>query len=234
MGVIYVRTNLINGMQYIGRSVDFSKRESAWNSINRKTPYSNDILEEDRKKYGIEKFETTILKECDDDELDKWERHYIEAFDTIYPKGYNLESGGVANFKINDISRQKMSDAKKGKSHTEEWKKSMSEKQKGEGNGFYGKHHSEVSKKKMSESRKGHTPWNKGKKMSEEQRQKNIESSKKKCKGIYQYTLDGELVRIWESSHECERNGFNRSCILKCCRGKQKEHKGYKWSYTLL
>ena len=150
MGVIYVRTNLINGKQYIGKSINFNKRESNWNSINRKTPYSNNILEEDRKKYGLDNFETTILKKCDDEELDKWERHYIVAFDTIYPKGYNLENGGISNFKIHEITRQKMSDAKKGKSHTEEWKKSMSEKQKGERNGFYGKHHSEESKIKIS------------------------------------------------------------------------------------
>lgn len=234
MGVIYVRTNLINGMQYIGRSINFSKRESVWYSINRKTPYSNNILEEDRKKYGIENFETTILKECGDEELDKWERHYIEAFDTIYPKGYNLESGGVANFKINDVSKEKMSEAKIGTKHTEEWKKTMSEKLKGEGNPFYGKHHSEATKRKLSEAFKGHTSWNKGKKMTKEQKQKIIEGSKKRCKAIYQYTLGGELVRIWESSHECERNGFNRSCILKCCLGKQKEHKGYKWSYVPL
>ena len=72
----------------------------------------------------------------------------------------------------------------------------------------------------------------------------NVEPCCKKCnnklnfedmsKKVYQYTLDGELVKIWSSTAECGRNGFFQSHIGACCRGERKTHKGYKWSYKPL
>ena len=53
-------------------------------------------------------------------------------------------------------------------------------------------------------------------------------------KKVYQYTLDNELVKIWQSTQECGRNGFLQSCVSSCCQGKQKTHKGFKWSYVPL
>lgn len=53
-------------------------------------------------------------------------------------------------------------------------------------------------------------------------------------KQVYQYTLDGELVKIWASTREAGRNGFRQNCISLCCTGKLKTHKGYKWSYEPL
>ena len=53
-----------------------------------------------------------------------------------------------------------------------------------------------------------------------------------KCsKPVLQFTLDGEFVREWESTHECERNGFHHSGVMRCCNGKQKTHKGFRWEY---
>lgn len=58
------------------------------------------------------------------------------------------------------------------------------------------------------------------------------EAGKYKAKPVYQYTIDGELVKIWESSTECARNGFLNAG--NCCRGKRKTCKGYRWSYEPL
>ena len=52
-----------------------------------------------------------------------------------------------------------------------------------------------------------------------------------KSKTVYQYTMDGELVKVWDSSNEGGRNGFNQARVCLCCVGKAKTHKGYKWSY---
>lgn len=52
-------------------------------------------------------------------------------------------------------SRKKMSEARKGRTVSEKWRRSMSEAVKGEKNPFFGKHHSEETRKKMSESRRG-------------------------------------------------------------------------------
>ena len=51
-------------------------------------------------------------------------------------------------------------------------------------------------------------------------------------KNVYQYTLDGELVKVWKTTGECVRNGFTG--VAACCRGVRKSHKGYLWSYNPL
>ena len=41
-----------------------------------------------------------------------------------------------------------------------------------------------------------------------------------------------ELIKIWNSAKEAEREyGFDNGNINRCCRGKYKTHKGYKWMY---
>lgn len=59
-------------------------------------------------------------------------------------------------------------------------------------------------------------------------------STTKRSKQIYQYNLQGELLKIWNSTMECGRNGFIQSNITQCCNGKRKTHKGFIWSYTPL
>lgn len=58
--------------------------------------------------------------------------------------------------------------------------------------------------------------------------------SQEKAKQVYQYTLDGTLVRIWTSTNECGRNGYTQSKISQCCNELRNQHKGFKWSYTPL
>ena len=67
-----------------------------------------------------------------------------------------------------------------------------------------------------------------------ERNSENLINREDLSKQVYQYTLDGELVKIWESAHECGRNGFTQSCVSKCCLGYTKTHKGYRWSYKPL
>ena len=54
----------------------------------------------------------------------------------------------------------------------------------------------------------------------------------KQCKPILQYTLDGQFVREWASATQAEREGgFSSECICRCCKGKQKTHKGFIFKY---
>lgn len=54
----------------------------------------------------------------------------------------------------------------------------------------------------------------------------------KSCK-INQLTLDGELVKTWESSHQIGRElGYAQTHIIKCCKRKYKQAYGYKWEYA--
>lgn len=57
--------------------------------------------------------------------------------------------------------------------------------------------------------------------------------SKSRSIPVIQLTLDGELVRLWESAKETAKEGFYPTSVTKCC----KKHKGYyttggyKWKY---
>ena len=53
----------------------------------------------------------------------------------------------------------------------------------------------------------------------------------KKSKRVLQLSLDGELIREWESTQECGRNGFSQSAVCNCCNGKRKSAYGYIWRY---
>ena len=90
-------------------------------------------------------------------------------------------------------------------------------------NNWLGKKHTEESKNKIRE-------YNKGKKLSNETK---LKIGKKNSKKVAQYTLDGELVKIWDSIIECNKYGFNNQCIIGCCKQKPHyyTHKGYIWKY---
>lgn len=86
---------------------------------------------------------------------------------------------------------------------------------------------SDETKRKISESKKGFKHTEESKKKISNAKINNTKLSKK----VAQYTLHGELVKIWESTNECGRNGFNQGHIASCCRGELKTHKKFKWKY---
>lgn len=71
---------------------------------------------------------------------------------------------------------------------------------------WFGRQHSKYSKDKMSNSRTD------------------------KIK-VCQYTLDGVLLKIWDSAMEAHRNGYQQAAIQRCCTDKQKTHNSFKWKY---
>ena len=93
---IYLRTNLLNGKQYVGQTIDFRARERTWNCL--KAKYANQYLCADREKYGVDNFKCEIIAEVETRE-DAWEleKHYIEELNTVYPNGYNRAYGGKTN-----------------------------------------------------------------------------------------------------------------------------------------
>ena len=92
---------------------------------------------------------------------------------------------------------------------------------------FKGKHHNELTKLKIINKLKGRHLTEEHKNNISKGNINNPNFSKKVC----QYTLDGELVKIWDSMNEAERNGFNHTNICQCCKGQKKTHKGFIWEY---
>ena len=92
---IYKITNLLNQHSYIGQSIRIEER---WKEHKQKASSNSKQslqypLYRAIRKYGIENFSFTIIKECDIDELNYWEIYYIEFYDTFI-NGYNQTSGG--------------------------------------------------------------------------------------------------------------------------------------------
>ena len=166
-GRIYLVTNKLNGKQYIGQTVTEHSRHGHGHAI--KNAY---------KKYGHSMFlyESIVQDDLSQNQLDCFEKFWINVFDCLAPNGYNLESGGrwgkyaysTANIgkKASDETRAKMSESQKkhwasleihpatGRKHTDEWKKSASKRMKNQVQ-------SEESKLKRSESIKA---WHKKRK----------------------------------------------------------------------
>jgi hypothetical protein len=68
----------------------------------------------------------------------------------------------------------------------------------------------------------------------------NIKSCKKggehiQSKKVYQYSIKGELLKIWESLSSIELAGINYDYnISDCCNGRSKSSSGFVWSFTEL
>ena len=130
--IVYLTINKINGKMYVGQD---SKNDSKYFG-------SGVIIKRALKKYGKENFKKEVLKKCANfDELNKYEKLYIKEYNTLYPFGYNLTTGGDNGYEISDTTKKKISVARMGMkpskearikmsiSHLKRWK-SMSNKEK--------------------------------------------------------------------------------------------------------
>lgn len=107
-------------------------------------------------------------------------------------------------------------------------KKGYNEAVGGQWGGFYKKHHSDEAKEKIRQARlrDGFS----------ESHKKHISESKQgakhhNAKPVYQYTVDGVLVKKWEyTSLATKQLGINKSNIGEVCSGRRKTAGGYIWS----
>jgi group I intron endonuclease len=103
--VIYQLTNIVNDKIYIGQTIQtLDARLSAHRSprIRNKSPIANAI-----RTYGSQYFTVEILRRCKTiSELNRYEKHYISSLKSLWPRGYNLDSGGC-NKKLHKITKIK-------------------------------------------------------------------------------------------------------------------------------
>ena len=60
---------------------------------------------------------------------------------------------------------------------------------------------------------------------------RNKRAAEKLSKIVLQYDLNGNFIKEWKSTRECDRNGYNHSAVAACCRGELKTYKGFLWEY---
>jgi len=169
---IYIITERATGKMYVG----FSKSgiEGRWESSAH------------RKRFPKDSHSYEILLVCPpettESQLKKFERFYISELDCMEPYGFNRTRGGNGSGLQSAESRQKKSDALKGRKKgpmSEEQKKQLSEAGKKNPVSYWkGKSLSQETREKLSEAQKGKPGKRLGKKNSEEHRRKLSEAAK--------------------------------------------------------
>jgi len=150
-------------------------------------------------------------------EKEEFKKHKEEL---LYEEAHKQE---IINAKISQTKKLNPTTPMKGKQHTEETKKKISEANKGKPGYFKGKHLSDETKRKLSEAHLGKTSWNKGKHLSEETKRKLSEKQSIKVKCV-------ELNKIFNSGKEAaEYFGFCSGFYILDCARKNKIYKGYHW-----
>lgn len=259
MGFIYKITNKITGKCYIGET-NRDDPEKRWkqhiNTINKNKgcPALKDAV----KKHGIENFKFEIIIICFDEDRFRYEKEYIQKYNSIVPNGYNILPGGLGGAGF------------KGKKHTEESIKKMVEggKKFRENN----PNHFETYREKLKESMKkvnissairNSEKWQKAKqegrlggrahkdgKLSDETKDKIKQSvnkyyennsiekhreamAKSKGRRVVQYTKDNTFVKEYVSMSDAGRtSGVKASNIQHVLAGRAKTAGGYVWKYV--
>jgi group I intron endonuclease len=180
------------GRIYIGQSKDITRR---WSEYFNKKCKGQVKLNHSFKKYGVEAHIFEIVEECEFELLNIRERYWQDIYNCL-EDGLNClltktdEKPQIASAK----TKQKMSEANKGKrSH------------------MWGKKLSGETRKKMSESRKGKRNPNFGKKPSNSTLLKMSEVSKKKVID----TLTNKIYpSVKEAAEDINKNYSVLSCML--------------------
>ena len=112
LGEIYCITSP-SGKKYVGQCVKQLSCGKRWGYMNRWKDHIRDsktknycrLLNSSIRKYYPENFKLDVLKECTIEELDHFEKYYIETLDTLTPNGYNLTTGG-SNSRQSEITKE--------------------------------------------------------------------------------------------------------------------------------
>lgn len=226
---IYKITSPI-GRIYIGKSVDISSRFNVYKNIKCK---SQPRLFNSLKKYSPTNHTFEILIECSEDKLNELEKYYIKLYGTFNSEnGLNLKEVGEGGM-FTEETKRKISLANKGVKLTLEHRKKLSEAKKGKPTWNKGLKSSKESVLKMINSKKGKPNLKlRGVKFSEERCKKlslaRINSPFQNNRKIICTTNN----KVYESikSASIDLNIYH-SNILRVCKGRQDNAKGFKFNY---
>jgi len=149
-GQIYLVTNKANGKRYVGQTTGTVPRR--WRAHVRDSEKGLDShFCRAIRKYTPEGFTVEAVADApDQDTLNAFEYFYVKYLDTIEPnKGYNKREGGGQTAKHGKELSLRMSNARKGRIITPEWRAKIGAAMGGEKNPFYGKKHTEETLVKM-------------------------------------------------------------------------------------
>jgi len=206
-----------SGRVYIGQSVNIENRWARYRSLD-----CQDMpkLYASLNKYGHGAHCFNVVEECDTSNLNERERHWQEHYNVV-KEGLNCKLVGTEDRsgytseetkrKIGKANKGKVS-SMKGRTHSEETKRKMSESQKKipkKGRPI-GSKHTEETKRKMSKSKKGKPARNR--------------------REILQVSKQGEVIQKWNSITEAQRE-LGITGVGNALTGRSKTAGGYIWKY---
>jgi group I intron endonuclease len=211
---VYMHTNKINGMAYIG--ITSKQIEQRW--LNGSGYNKNSYFRKAIKKYGWDEFKHEVLfTGLTREEACKAEMELIAKYNTADGiHGYNLTFGGELNIH-NAYTRKKISESKIGcknpmfgKTPSAETIRKRCISQSGERNGMFGRKQSDETKEKIRDA-------NKGRIHSEASRKNMADSHKVKV-------INLNTMQVFNSTKDASIsiNLTSNVCISNCCHGKQK------------
>lgn len=154
-GIIYLATDTArDDKQYVGQTT----KSLIQRKRGRYNPYFQNAIKDHGEAITWEEFGPYPVGQ-----LDLIERCFIKGLNTLYPNGYNFNTGGNLHKVFSLSSRKKMSNSNCGtKSHMYgkhlplKWKQSISKglqgKNSGKANGMYQRHHSDEAKAKIGQA----------------------------------------------------------------------------------
>ncbi len=124
-GAVYVLTNTVTGMQYVGKTErctrddkDLPRWEQHIDASQCRAPKTS--IHRAIKKYGASKFTAEVVRHCRfKHTLNAAEKYWIKKLNTVTPNGYNLTAGGDGVEFTTDI-RARMSASAKARFKTPE------------------------------------------------------------------------------------------------------------------
>lgn len=94
---IYRLYNTLNGKSYIGQSTQLKLRR--WRHYNNPKQI---ILDDLNGKSFSDNIKFEVLEYCPENLLDNRENYYIDKYNSLYPNGYNRQSGGKFGFSVDE------------------------------------------------------------------------------------------------------------------------------------
>lgn len=147
---IYLTTNLINNMKYIGQH---------YGELDDSYLGSGSNFKDAVNKFGKINFKKEILEICTDyNSLNEAEKKWIKKYNAVESKNfYNIASGGYNSNPLAGMTEEaKRERSKKLSKHVQGEKNYFYGKHyKGKEHPMYGRHHSDKAKKKMSKAKQG-------------------------------------------------------------------------------
>lgn len=221
------RTHLV---RYIGKG----KEKRAWNLISRSGHHKNWLKQ--LAAEGLEPVVEIIESNKTEEQAFELEKLWIAACRSSFQPLTNRTDGGegLSGWAPSEETKERMSEARKGKPKSEAHKKKMSQVMKGrydrERHPQFGKQLSEETKKRMSGAQKGKTH-------SEETRKKISEVQIGKISPLRRPVIGknlqtGEYLTFESATAAATFVGGHHSNVSHCCHGNRKKHKGYTFRFA--